>query len=53
MKGTVFSVNEAKPGPGGFSWGKQRQIGNAQDLDGFLKQRQAGRLRTQMQSQVL
>lgn len=53
MKGTVFSVNEAKPGPGGFSWGKQRQIGNAQDLGGFLKQRQAGRLRTQMHSQVL
>lgn len=53
MEGIVFSGSEGKQGPAGFSWGKQRQIRNAQDLGGFLQQRQAGKLRTQMQSQVL
>lgn len=41
MEGTVFHGSEGKHGPGGFSWGKQWQIGNAQD-SGWLPPTKAG-----------
>ena len=41
MEGTVFRGSEGKHGPGGFSWGKQWQIGNTQD-SGWLPPTKAG-----------